>query len=55
MTFMDGETDYGAFIVHRKSELRVRDTESGEELSLELFGSVMERKGKYKLFSYVTD
>ena len=55
MTFMDGETDYGAFIVHRKSELGVRDTESGEELSLELFGSVMEWKGKYKLFSYVTD
>jgi hypothetical protein len=55
MSFKDGETDYESFVVHRKSELRMRDIESGEELSLELFGSVMEWKGKYKLFSYVTD
>jgi hypothetical protein len=55
LTFQDGETDYGGFIVHRKSELRVRDAGSGEELELELFGSILEWKGKYKLFSYVTD
>ena len=53
--FKDGETDYGSFVVHRESHLRVRDSESGEKLGLELFGSVMEWKGKYKLFSYVTD
>jgi hypothetical protein len=55
LSFQDGETDYGEFVVHRKSELRVRDAGSGEELRLELFGSVLEWKGKYKLFSYVTD
>ena len=55
ITFQDGETDYGEFRVHRKSELLVRDAGSGEELRLELFGSIMEWKGKYKLFSYVTD
>jgi hypothetical protein len=53
--FKDGKTDYESFIVHRKSLLRVRDPESGAEQNLELFGSVMEWKGKYKLFSYVTD
>jgi hypothetical protein len=35
--------------------MRVRDVVSGEELDLALFGSVMERQGRYKLFSYVTD
>ncbi len=55
LTFQEGETDYGEFKVHRKSELRVRDAGSGEELELELFGSILEWKGKYKLFSYVTD
>jgi len=53
--FKDGKTDYESFIVHRKALLRVRDPESGAEQNLELFGSVMEWKGKYKLFSYVTD
>jgi len=55
LRFQDGETDYGEFKVHRKSELLVRDAGSGEELRLELFGSILEWKGKYKLFSYVTD
>ncbi len=53
--FQDGTTDYGTFTVHRKASLKVRDRVSGEELHVELFGSVMEWKGKYKLFSYVTD
>jgi len=53
--FQDGSTDYGTFTVHRKASLKVRDRVSGEELQVELFGSVMEWKGKYKLFSYVTD
>jgi hypothetical protein len=53
--FKDGRTDYGSFVVHRRSELLVKDPASGKEERLELFGSVMEWKGKYKLFSYVTD
>jgi hypothetical protein len=53
--FEGDETDYETFVVRRKSELRVKDRESGDELTLALFGSVMEWKGRYKLFSYVTD
>jgi hypothetical protein len=55
MRFKGGETDYGSFVVHREAVMRVRDVVSGEELDLALFGSVMERQGRYKLFSYVTD
>jgi hypothetical protein len=53
--FQDGTTDYGTFRVHRDARVRVRDAATGEEGWLDLFGSVMEWQGKYKLFSYVTD
>jgi hypothetical protein len=53
--FLEGDTDYGSFVVHRESMMRVKDRESGVEFDLALFGSVMEWKGKYKIFSYVTD
>jgi hypothetical protein len=53
--FKDGKTDYGTFVVHRESEMRVKDRESGIEFNLSLFGSVMEYRGRYKIFSYVTD
>ena len=52
--FQGDVTDYGSFRVHRESRLRVKD-ESGDELTLALFGSVMEWNGRYKLWSYVTD
>lgn len=52
--FQGEVTDYGSFRVHRQTRLRVRD-ESGDELTLALFGSVMEWSGRYKLWSYVTD
>jgi hypothetical protein len=55
ITFQGDETDYESFVVRRKSMLQVKDRDTGEELSLALFGSVMEWNGKYKLFSYVTD
>jgi hypothetical protein len=55
ITFKGETTDYGLFVVRRKSMLRVKDRDTGEELSLALFGSVMEWNGKYKIFSYVTD
>jgi hypothetical protein len=55
ITFKGDTTDYESFVVRRKSMLRVKDRDTGEELSLALFGSVMEWNGKYKLFSYVTD
>jgi hypothetical protein len=53
--FQNGTTDYGTFKVHREARVRVRDTETGKEGLVDLFGSVMEWQGRYKLFSYVTD
>jgi hypothetical protein len=53
--FQDGKTDYGSFVVHRESMMRVKDIDTGKEFDVALFGSVMEWRGKYKLFSYVTD
>jgi hypothetical protein len=51
----DGETThYDAFVVHRKSRLVIQD-EAGHERTLRLFGSVLERAGEFKLFSYVAD
>jgi len=52
--FDGGVTDYGTYKVHRDARVKVR-TEGGDELWLDLFGSVMEWQGKYKLFSYVAD
>ena len=54
LRFEDGVTDYGTYKVHRDARVQVR-TEGGEKRWLDLFGSVMEWQGKYKLFSYVTD
>lgn len=55
IVFKGETTDYESFVVHRESELKVKDRETGEELTLALFGSVMEWNGRYKIFSYVTD
>lgn len=52
--FDDETTDYGTFLVHRDARVKVRD-DKGRELWLDLFGSVIEWEGKFKLFSYVTD
>ena len=51
----DGETTtYETYRVHRETVLTVRD-ETGEEVTLALFGSILERDGAFKLFSYVVD
>lgn len=54
LRFEDGLTDYGTYVVHRDARVKVR-TEEGEEEWLDLFGSVIEWQGRYKLFSYVAD
>ncbi len=54
LKFEDGVTDYDTFTVHRDARVKIR-LDDGREEWLDLFGSVMEREGKYKLFSYVTD
>jgi hypothetical protein len=52
--FEDGVTDYETYLVHRDAQVKVRRSD-GAEVWLDLFGSVMEHNGRYKLFSYVTD
>lgn len=48
------QRDYGAFRVHRDARVVV-EREDGSEVALDLFGSVIERNGRFKVFSYVTD
>ena len=43
-----------SYRVHRESELTVKDTD-GTERQLRVFGSVIEKSGRYKVFSYVID
>ena len=51
----DGEsTTYDTYTVHRESRLVVRG-EDGTNEQVRLFGSILERSGAYKLFSYVVD
>lgn len=50
-----GETTrYAGFTVHRETELVVRDA-SGTVRTIRLFGSLLERGGRWKVFSYVAD
>ena len=49
-----GATNYGAFTVHRESGIVVADP-SGREHVLRLFGSAIEKNGRFKVFSFVTD
>lgn len=55
LEFEDETTTYETFKVHRDARVVVRDEERGETLRLDLFGSMMEKDGRFKLFSYVTD
>ncbi len=51
----DGEsTTYETYTVHRDSRLLIRG-EDGAEEQVRLFGSILERGGEFKLFSYVVD
>jgi hypothetical protein len=51
----EGETTpYRTYRVHRETVLDLRN-EDGEKMRLPLFGSMLEREGEFKLFSYVVD
>lgn len=52
--FLGPTTAYKSYRVHREGELTVKDAEGNERL-LRLFGSVIEKGGGYKVFSYVID
>jgi len=54
LAFGGETTPYETYRVHRETVLTVRD-EAGEEEELALFGSILERDGAFKLFSYVVD
>lgn len=47
-------TPYAGYRVHRESTFRVRDT-SGAEAEIRVCGSMMEKDGRWKVFSYVVD
>ena len=49
-----GATAWAGFTVHRETELVVRDP-SGAPRTVRLFGSLLEREGRWKVFSYVVD
>jgi hypothetical protein len=52
--FAGGTTDYGTFRVHRRAVVTLRDGR-GRETTGRIFGSVLEKDGRFKVFSYVTD
>lgn len=52
--FLGKTTPYVSYRVHRESELTVKDAE-GNRRDIRLFGSMLEKNGRYKVFSYVVD
>ena len=51
----EDETTYETFKVHRDARVVVRDEETAKELRLDLVRLILEKDGRFKLFSYVTD
>jgi hypothetical protein len=50
-----GQTrSYGSFLVHSDARLRVVAA-GGTPETFDLFGSIIERDGRFKIFSWVTD
>jgi hypothetical protein len=52
--FLGRTTQYETYVVHRQTALVVRDA-SGTEQQLRMFGSVLVKDGRFKVFSYVVD
>ena len=52
--FLGGTTQYKTYLVHRQTALTVKDP-SGNEQQVRLFGSVLEKQGEFKVFSYVVE
>lgn len=49
-----GETGYGSYVVHRDATFHVSDP-SGAERPIRVTGSMLEKDGAWKVFSYVVD
>ena len=54
LSFKGGTEDYGTFKVHRETILILKDRDAREQTG-RLFGSILEYKGRFKVFSYVVD
>ena len=52
--FLEDTTQYKTYLVHRRAELTVTDA-AGAQTKLQVFGSVLEKNGRFKVFSYVVD
>ena len=52
--FLGETTPYESYRVRRESELTVKDPE-GATRQIRVFGSMIEKGGRYKVFSYVID
>jgi hypothetical protein len=52
--FADAPTDYAGFVVHGGTTLVVRN-ESGTQETVRVCGSLLEKDGVWKVFSYVVD
>ena len=50
----EDRTDYGQYRVHREASLQVRDA-SGQVTTIRVCGSMIEKGGAWKVFSYVVD
>ncbi len=50
----DGESRYAHSVVHRRMAMVVKEAD-GSEIRLRLFGSMLEKDGVFKVFSYVVD
>ena len=54
LKFAGETTDYGAYRVHRRSVVTLRDG-MGRLETIRVFGSLIEQGGRYRVFSYVVD
>lgn len=54
VAFRGDMTDYAAFRVHREAVFTVK-TGAGDPVTLRLCGSMIEKEGRWKVFSYVVD
>ena len=54
LRFLGGSTPYRSYVVHRKTELVVREA-SGATRAIRVFGSLLAQGQRLKVFSYVVD
>ena len=54
LRFNRPSTKYDSFLIHREAMVDVRAPD-GTALTLQLFGSVIQKGGRFKVFSYVVD